>query len=102
MCFKSGRNSSAEGFAHFCKQTGFATIVGDPTNGDGIGIDSLIFVLPNSGICLRFSASLGLNPDGGSNEEFGTTPDVPCEPGKDALQTCLDLIEKRDGSEASL
>ncbi|WP_411677988.1 S41 family peptidase [Caproicibacter sp.] len=96
-----GVYSSAEGFAHFCKQTGFATIVGDPTGGDGIGIAPLFFVLPNSGICLRFSAGLGLNPDGGSNEEFGTTPDVRCKPGEDALQTCLDLIEKRGGSEAS-
>ncbi|HEX3040051.1 MAG TPA: S41 family peptidase [Caproiciproducens sp.] len=85
--------SSAEGFAMFCKQSGFAKIVGEPTDGDGGGIDPLLFVLPNSGIVLRFSASLGLNQDGSSNEEFGTQPDVPCAKGKDALQTCLDLIQ---------
>jgi hypothetical protein len=84
--------SSSEAFAMFCKQTGFAKIVGEPTGGDGAGTDPLLFVLPNSGIVLRFSASLGLNPDGSSNEEFGTQPDMPCAKGKDALQTCLDLI----------
>lgn len=93
--------SSSEGFAIFCKQTGFATIVGDTTGGDGVGFDPILFSLPNSGVCFRFSASLGLNPDGSSNEEFGTLPDVPCESGKDALQTCLDLIEKNAGCEKS-
>ena len=87
-----GVYSSAEAFAIFCKATGFATIVGEPTGGDGMGTDPLLFALPNSGTILRFSASLGLNPDGGSNEEFGTVPDVPNAAGKDALQTCLDLI----------
>lgn len=88
--------SSAEGFTIFCKQTGFATIIGEPTEGDGIGIDPLIFVLPNSGICLRFSSTLGLNPDGGSNEEFGTVPDVLCKDGEDALSACLDLINSKN------
>lgn len=89
-----GVYSSAEAFAIFCKQTGFATIIGEPTGGDGVGIDPLLFALPNSGAILRFSASLGLNPDGSSNEEFGTVPDYPCAQGKDALQTCLDLIHE--------
>ena len=84
--------SSSEAFAIFCKQTGFATLVGEPTGGDGIGTAPLIFALPNSGICFRFSASLGLNPDGGSNEEFGTQPDIPCK-AADALQVCLSHIE---------
>jgi hypothetical protein len=84
--------SSSETFAEFCKQTGFATIVGEPTGGDGIGIDPMVFVLPHSGVCMRFSSMLGLNPDGGSNEEFGTQPDVPSAKGEDALQTCMNLI----------
>lgn len=90
-----GVYSSSEAFAYFCKQTGFADIVGDPTDGDGVGTDPLIFALPNSGICFRFSASLGLNSDGASNEEFGTQPDTPCTQGKDALSTCLDLIASK-------
>lgn len=84
--------SSSEAFAMFCKQSGFAKIIGEPTGGDGGGTDPLLFVLPNSGIILRFSASLGLNLDGGSNEEFGTQPDYPNAQGKDALATCLDVI----------
>lgn len=86
--------SAAEAFAQFCKSTGFATLVGARTGGDGIGIDPLVFVLPNSGICYRFSASLGLNSDGASNEEYGTEPDILCE-GKDALEVCLKAIQEK-------
>lgn len=86
--------SSAEAFAIFCKDTGFATLVGETTGGDGVGCDPLIFALPNSGVCFRFSAALGLNPDGGSNEEFGTAPDIPCK-ADDALRVCLKTIESQ-------
>lgn len=92
--------SSSEAFATFCRQTGFAKLVGKATGGDGMGTDPMLFALPNSGAILRFSASLGLNPDGGSNEEFGTTPDYPCAPGRDALQACLDLIHAGRGAAA--
>lgn len=92
--------SAAEAFANFCKMTGFATLVGEATGGDGIGIDPMIVVLPNSGICYRHSTSLGLNPDGGSNEEYGTVPDVECE-SKDALMTCLTLIDEKRQAESA-
>lgn len=87
--------SASEAFASFCKATGFATLVGTTTGGDGVGIDPMVVVLPHSGICLRFSSSLGLNPDGSGNEEFGTVPDVVCEPGEDALEKCLEMARVR-------
>lgn len=68
--------SSAEGFAAFAKATGWATLVGTQTGGDGIGISPIIFSLPNSGLLIRMSQGLGLNPDGTANEEFPTYPDV--------------------------
>ncbi|MGL6016787.1 MAG: S41 family peptidase, partial [Selenomonadaceae bacterium] len=86
--------SAAEAFAAFCKDTGFATLVGETTGGDGIGQSPIVFCLPHSGICVRFSASNGLNPDGTCNEEYGTTPDYPITESEDALQKCLSLISK--------
>lgn len=68
--------SSSESFAVFCKDSGFATLVGETTGGDGIGIDPLFFSLPNSGILVRFSSLLALNGDGTINEEVHTTPNV--------------------------
>ncbi len=68
--------SSAEGFAVFCKDTKWATVVGDTTAGDGVGIDPVISILPNSKILFRFPGEMGLNPDGSSNEEMNTVPDV--------------------------
>lgn len=68
--------SSSESFAAFCKDSGFATLVGETTGGDGIGIDPLFFSLPNSGIVIRFSSMMALNGDFTINEEVKTTPHV--------------------------
>ena len=68
--------SSSESFAAFCKDSGFATLVGETTGGDGIGIDPLFFSLPNSGIVIRFSSMMALNGDFTINEEVKTTPNV--------------------------
>lgn len=87
--------SSAEGFAVFCKNTSFATIVGTPTGGDGIGSDPELISLPNSGLIVRYSGSYGINSDGTGNEEFGTTPDIISPDGETALDTCLKEIAKR-------
>lgn len=77
--------SSAEAFAAFAKASGWATIIGTETGGDGIGIDPALCALPNSGLIFRFPLEMGLNPDGTSNEEFHTVPDIYVE------QTCSDF-----------
>lgn len=55
--------SSAEGFATFCKQTSFATIIGEQTKGDGGSFEPALFRLPNSGLLVRMRLQLTLNPD---------------------------------------
>lgn len=86
--------SSSEMFANFCKETGFAKLVGATTGGDGLGIDPMIVSLPETGICIQFSSLNGLNPDGSSNEEFGTEPDIVIAEGEDALTRCLQEISR--------
>lgn len=71
-----GVYSSSESFAVFAKATGWATLVGTPTGGDGIGFDPMVFMLPNSEIAIRMAESMGINPDGTANEEAKTAPDV--------------------------
>lgn len=68
--------SSAESFASFAKDSGFATLVGETTGGDGIGIDPIFFSLPNSGFVIRFSSLLALNGDLTINEEVKTIPHI--------------------------
>lgn len=68
--------SSSEAFANFCKSSGFATVVGETTGGDGIGADPFLFTLPTSGIVIRYPGIMGLNANGSSNEEMGTTPHI--------------------------
>mgnify|MGYP005761324877 CR=1 FL=1 len=67
--------SSSESLAVYAKESGFATIIGQQTGGDGIGTEPLITMLPNSGYIFRFSKEMGITSDGTCNEEYGTTPD---------------------------
>lgn len=71
--------SSAESFASFCKCFGFAKLVGSYTGGDGNGWDSVVFALPNSGLLIKFKATMGINPDGSINEKVHTRPDFLIE-----------------------
>ena len=86
--------SASESFALFCQQTGFATLVGSATSGDGIGTDPVFLQLPNSGILVQYTPVFGLNPDGSSNEELGTLPDLPSPPGEPPLITALRAISQ--------
>ncbi len=84
--------SSAEGFAYFCKATNWATIAGQQTGGDGVGSDPIPFILPESGIIVRYPALSGFNLDGSLNFEEKTKPDIPIE-GKDRNERLSKLIE---------
>ncbi|WP_299680931.1 S41 family peptidase [uncultured Tenacibaculum sp.] len=68
--------SSAEALAHFFKTTKIGMVIGERTNGDGVGTDPLLLTLPNSGLVVRFTGEMGLNPDGSANEETKTIPDI--------------------------
>ena len=68
--------SSAESFAIFCKDTGFATLVGETTGGDGIVGSIPCCALPNSGFIFGFYMTMGLTSDGSCNAEMKTTPDI--------------------------
>ncbi|WP_018590727.1 S41 family peptidase [Terrisporobacter glycolicus] len=70
-----GVYSSSEILASFAKESGFATLIGETTGGDGIGSDPLLGMLPNSGYVFRFSKDMGVTSDGTCNEEFKTKPD---------------------------
>ncbi len=84
--------SASEAFALSCKSTGFGTLVGQPTGGDGVGFDPIFISLPETGIIVRFSAQYGLNENGENNEEFGTMPDILIEYGESAYDRVLEII----------
>ena len=87
--------SASESFSVFCQATGFAVLVGAQPGGDGIGaLNPIMMRLPNSGILIQFTMMYGLNPDGSSSEEAGTTPDIPSPAGEPALVTALRSIRE--------
>ena len=89
-----GVYSAADGFAAFCGDTGWATLVGKPAMGDGAdGMSALLVRLPRTGLLFRFKAGAAANADGTLNAETGTRPDFLCKPRETPLQACLRLID---------
>lgn len=68
--------SSADSFAAFCKETGWATLVGERTKGDGKGVSPILITLPKTGLLVRFSGVAVESSDGNINAITGTRPDV--------------------------
>ncbi|MCL1820658.1 MAG: S41 family peptidase [Oscillospiraceae bacterium] len=86
-----GCYSASEAFTIFCKQTGFATVVGTQTGGSGVGGNPYAFPLPNSGLLIRYEGWYAFNDDGTCNQIVGTKPDIDVGR-RDALEVCLELI----------
>ncbi|MDR1197901.1 MAG: hypothetical protein LBK94_02660 [Prevotellaceae bacterium] len=84
--------SASENFAQFCKTTGWATVAGEQTGGDGIGGDPIIVLLPESGILVCYPALVGLNHNGSLNFEERTVPDMPID-GHNADERLDNLIK---------
>ena len=85
--------SASEGFAKISKDSGFATLVGSNTGGDGGSFLNIqFFLLPNTGLLFRFSTLFPLNSDDSSNTEFGTKPDFYARENQSALDRCLEII----------
>ncbi len=85
--------SASETFAAFAKATGWATVVGQRTGGDGLGIDPLVFTLPHSGLLVNFPGWYALNPDGSGNFETRTRPNIELR-GDDPAETAERLIDR--------
>lgn len=85
--------SASDKFACFCKSSGWATVVGRRTAGDGLGTTPVLVLLPDSGLLLRLGLTAGENPGGGMNGE-GTGPDVLCVRDETPLSRCLALIRE--------
>ena len=84
--------SATDGFAYFCKETEFATLVGTKTGGNGTGATPNFMALPYSGLIVEYEPYLKFNSDGTCNGTSGTVPDIVVEEGGDTLETCLMAI----------
>ena len=87
-----GAYSAAEISAALAKESGFATLVGQPTFGSFGGYTAAFISLPNTGVIIRYDYGYVTDLQGRSLEEFGITPDIYNRPGMDALATVLALI----------
>mgnify|MGYP000092003912 CR=1 FL=1 len=90
--------SAADAFAGFCKDTGWATLVGSATSGDGgKGVPPVMIPLKNTGLLIWFSSVAGANSEGQLNTDYGTNPDILSRGGEAPLDTVLRLISSQAG-----
>lgn len=87
--------SSSEYAAMISKSSGFATLVGEQTSGDGIGVDPVYIIMPNSGLVIQYSPIYGVAPDGTCSEEYGTMPDIISPTDESEIDTCIKAIKKQ-------
>ncbi len=88
--------SSSEMFVDFCRQTGWAVIVGRKTHGDGQGGQPVLVKLENTGLLVSFGVFVSVNDKGQPSALFGTSPDVPLVKNEDALNKCKELIRESE------
>ncbi|AVP55900.1 hypothetical protein K144313037_p10700 (plasmid) [Clostridium tetani] len=79
--------SSGANFVEYCKNTGFATLIGRATGGNSPAMSPFYDVLPNSGLMFSYQIDYKLNPDGTCNSEFGLAPDIVSKENEEALDT---------------
>ncbi len=84
--------SAAEAFTLFCKQTGFATIYGTTSGGDGIMEFPTYYALPNSKLVICITSALGLDHTGHASEEVRTQPDFYYESNFNNHTEVIDFI----------
>lgn len=89
--------SASDQFAHYCKETGWATLVGTATKGDGaFGFNCAMFDLKNTGLLIYFSTVTADNSDGTLNTKRGTAPDIFVKGGERPLDACIRMIKAED------
>lgn len=84
--------SAADSFADFCRQSGWAVLIGKETEGGGVGPMPVAVVLKNTGLLVRFANMVYLRDDGSISAGKGVEPDIICKTGESALETCLRVI----------
>ena len=98
--------STSETLAKLCKQTGFATLIGEPTRGEGNAFTPYKLVLCDQidtdeavikGIYLNFPTDAPVNENGEIDYErfYNTSPDIEC-PSEQALEVALNLIRQNE------
>jgi hypothetical protein len=83
--------SASEVAAIISLNTGFATVVGEPTAGV-TGVVHTFVGLPNTGIVFRIDLGYTVDNLGRSFEEFGVIPQILNMPELDALETVLTIV----------
>lgn len=86
--------STADGLAKYFKRTGFATLIGEDTKGEGDGLTPIEIKL-KTGI----NVSISLPVEAPINElgeidytKYNTKPDIYCKEGQDLLQLAKDVL----------
>ena len=90
--------SAVEYAALYSRASDFATIVGEPTRGLTGGGLAGFFVMPNTGLIVRYDIGYFIDSYGRAVDEFGVIPDIFNYDGMDALETVVYVIKQNGGN----
>lgn len=93
--------SSADGLTRLCKNTGFATVIGEKTRGEGIGLTPFDLKIATAndleqekyniqGVNMQFSPERPIE-----NDSYATTPDIICD-AQQAKEVALNQIKQKE------
>ncbi|MHA1906167.1 MAG: S41 family peptidase [Candidatus Thorarchaeota archaeon] len=87
--------SAAENLAIYAKESGFASLYGIPSGGDGIIPTPIFLTLPNSKIVIKTACAIGLEQNGEANEEWRTIPDFYYESAFGDFDELIEYVKER-------
>jgi len=90
--------SAADQFANIVKHSNFATLVGQRAAGSNGGVfnSPFLFILPNTGLAIRYESDISFNHDGTINQLIGTPPHVEINLEEDILDSVLQIISQNN------
>ncbi|NLY20520.1 MAG: hypothetical protein GXZ08_04495 [Tissierellia bacterium] len=84
--------SATDGFIKFCKDTGFATLVGTRSGGNGPALNIIEDKLPNSNLLFRYQVDYTLNSDYSPNALYGEEADIISLPDEKPIDTFKRIV----------
>ena len=88
--------SAADRFAVACKESGWATVVGRKTAGDGTGSSPVEVQMPNTELIMLFGCSTADNGLGEPDAIYGTVPNIPAKQGESPWQAWCRTVESQE------
>lgn len=89
-----GNTSYTEQYINLVKENNLGTVIGTRMGGNGMRNGSIGFTIPNTQLIFSTNVFEAQNPDGSSNNFFGTMPDIYCPANYDDFWKMVEIAKE--------